>query len=189
MRSRRLLAAGHGWAIISRRMDRGAEPATLVRGLAETAARVEEVGRRLSAEQLMTSAEPGGWSPNEILWHIRATADVHGEHIRRILDEDQPRWRHVSPRARMKKARYDQLPFAESFAAFAQQRAELVALLEDVEPGAWERVALVFVPYYKSEWRLTLHKLVWGMVDHEHGHCAQMKAAAAGRSLSPGGRR
>lgn len=159
-------------------MDRTAEPAALVRSLAETTARVEAVGRRLSADQLRVSPVAGGWSPNEILWHIRATADVHGEHIRRILDEDEPRWRHVSPRARMKKARYDQLPFAESFAAFAQQRGDLVALLGSVGPEAWERVALVFVPYYKSEWRLSLQPLVWGMADHEEGHCRQMEAVA-----------
>ncbi len=110
-------------------MDLTAEPAAIVRGLAETAARVEVVWRRLLAERLRVSPVAGGWSPNEILWHIRATTDVYGEQIGRILDEDQPRWRHVSPRAGMKKARYDQLPFAESFAAFAQQRADLVALL------------------------------------------------------------
>jgi hypothetical protein len=160
-------------------MDRNAEPGELVRGLADTLARVEAVGRRLSAEQLVAAAEPGGWSPNEILWHMRATADVYGEHIARILEEDEPRWRHASPRARMKKTRYYELPFAESCAAFAQQRAELVALLGGIAPEAWQRVALVFVPYNKSEWRLTLHERVWGLADHEEGHCRQMEGVAA----------
>jgi hypothetical protein len=160
-------------------MDRSADPATLVRGLAVTLARVEAVGRGLTAERLLVAGEPGGWSPNEILWHIRATADVHGEHIARILDEDEPRWRHVSPRARMKKTRYYELPFAESLAGFAQQRTELVARLKGVPPHAWQRVALVFVPHRKSEWRLTLHALAWGLVDHEEGHCAQMEQVAA----------
>ena len=159
-------------------MDRNADPETIVRGLTETLARVEAVGRALAPEQLVEAAEPGGWSPNQILWHIRATADVHGEHLARILDEDEPRWRHVSPRARMKKTRYYELPFAESCAAFAQQRAELVARLEGVALEAWQRAALVFVPYYKSEWRLTLHRLVWGMADHEEGHCRQMEGVA-----------
>lgn len=167
-------------------MDRNADPATLVRGLAETAARVAAVGRQLPEDRLVAAAEPGGWSPNQILWHIRATADVHGEHLARILDEDEPRWRHVSPRARMKKTRYYELPFAESLAGFAQQRKELVARLKGVPPEAWERVALVFVPYYKSEWRLTLHTLVWGMVDHEEGHCRQTEGAAA-TALGKGG--
>jgi hypothetical protein len=169
-------------------MDRSAAPEAIVRGLADTLARVEAVGRGLSAEQLMASAEPGGWSPNEILWHIRATGDVHGEHIARILDEDVPRWRHVSPRARMKKARYYELPFAESLRGFAEQRAGLVARLEGALE-AWERVALVFVPHRKSEWRLTLRTLVWGMVDHEEGHCRQMEGVAAELSGLGRGRR
>jgi hypothetical protein len=160
-------------------MDRAAEPATLVRSLAKTTQRVKAVARRLSAAQLNGPLAPKTWSPNEILWHIRATADVHGEHITRILDEDTPRWRHVSPRARMKKSRYDELLFAESLAAFAQQRTDLVARLKRIEPDAWQRVALVYVPFYQREWRLTLHMLVWGMADHEEGHCAQMEVVAA----------
>jgi hypothetical protein len=161
-------------------MDRNAEPAVFVRTLADTAVRVEAVAGRLSAAQLAASPQPKGWSPNEILWHIRATADVYGEHIDRILNEDQPRWRHISPRARMKKSRYDQVPFAESFSAFAQQRAALVALLGDVAPEGWQRIALVHVPYGRErEWRLTLHERVWGMANHEKVHCAQMEDVAA----------
>jgi hypothetical protein len=70
---------------------------------------------------------------------------VYGEHINRIVTEDTPRWRHVSPRARMKKARYDQLPFDESFAAFALQRIELLGLLRSIARTTWQRVALVRV--------------------------------------------
>jgi hypothetical protein len=64
-------------------MDRDAEPSKIVRALADTTKRVEAVGRKLSAAKLRASPEPKGWSPNEILWHIRATADVQGEHITR----------------------------------------------------------------------------------------------------------
>ncbi|MEX2373239.1 MAG: DinB family protein [Dehalococcoidia bacterium] len=158
-------------------MDRAAEPATLVRSLAETTARIDAVARRLSAAQLRASPAPDGWSPNEILWHIRAVADVYGEHIGRIINEDSPRWRHVSPRARMKKARYDELPFAESFAAFAQQRADLIALLGSVGPEAWERGALVRVGQRES--RLTLQERVWRMAHHEEVHCVQMEEVGA----------
>jgi hypothetical protein len=159
-------------------VDRDAEPAAFIRSLAETPKRVGAVGRRLPAAQLSAPPAPKAWSPNEILWHIRATADVYGEHIARILDEDQPRWRHVSPRARMKKARYDELPFAESFAAFAQQRTDLLDLLGSIGPEAWQRVALVRVPWQADEWRLSLHERVWGMVNHEEIHRVQMEDVA-----------
>jgi hypothetical protein len=169
-------------------MERSATPATIIRTLAETAARAQAVAKRHPASQLMASPGPGGWSANEVLWHIRAVADVHTEHLDRILNEDTPRWRHGSPRARMKKSRYDELPFAESLAAFKRQRAELVARLKCIAPEAWQRAALVWVPHYASDWRLTLHMLAWGMADHEEGHCAQLEQVAAGE-FQPGKRK
>jgi hypothetical protein len=152
-------------------MDRTAAPEALVRALAETTTRTEAVTRRLSAVDLATGPGPGAWSPNEVLWHIRASADVYGEHVARILDEDTPVWRRVSPRARMKKSRYDQLPFAESFAAFAKQREALVALLGGVVPDAWQRFAIIHAGQRAS--RLTLRERIRGMADHEDIHCAQ----------------
>ncbi|KAA0238659.1 DinB family protein [bacterium] len=127
-------------------MDCTAEPATLIALLAETSTRVEAVARRLSAAQLTAPPTLEACPPNEILWHVRATAGVYGEHIIRIVNEDSPRWRRVSPRARMKKVRYDQLPFADSSAAFALQRTGMVALLASIAPGAWPRIALVWHP-------------------------------------------
>lgn len=158
-------------------MDATADAATLVRSLAETPVRVEGAARRLPEAQLAVAPPAGGWSPNEILWHIRASADVYGEHIARILGEDTPRWRHVSPRARMKQSRYDELPFADSFAVFARQRSELVALLGSIAPEAWQRFALVRVE--RRETRLTLYERVRGMTQHERVHCDQVDEVAA----------
>ena len=166
------------------RLDKDAKPAEILRSLADVSERIEAVGKRLSAAKLKASPEPGAWSPNEILWHVRATADVHGERIARILDEDTPRWRHASPRARMKKVNYNQLPFAESFAAFKQQRADLIGRLKKLSPTAWDRAALVYVPYYKTEVRFAVRVLAWGMADHELGHCDQIEEVAAASSKS-----
>jgi len=161
-------------------MERTADIGTLLRGLTATVARAEAVAQRLPAESLLSAPVPGAWSANDILWHIRSTADVHGEHIERILGEDEPHWRHVSPRARMKKTNYRELPFAESLAAFAGQRAALAERLSRLDPGAWQRVAVIKVAHQAGrEWRLPLRALVWGMADHEEGHCAQMEGVAA----------
>jgi hypothetical protein len=160
-------------------MDRSVAPDVLVQALAATTTRIGSAAKGLSEAQLTSPGGASSWSPNQVLWHIRATADVHGEHIHRILEEDEPRWRHVSPRARMKKARYDELPFAESFAAFAKQRRDLVQLLTGLVPDSWSRAAVVRVAHRDSDWRLTLKQQVWGMADHEEGHCAQIEALAA----------
>lgn len=155
-------------------MDRTAAPEALLRALAETTARIDAVSRRLSEAQLTESPEPEGWSLNQILWHIRSSADVYGEHITRILGEDIPRWRHVSPRARMKKTRYDQVPFSLSFAEFRAQRASLLALLGNLGPDAWQRFALVRVD--KRDRQLTLQERIWAFASHERIHCDQIEA-------------
>lgn len=156
-------------------MDAKVEPGTLVDGLENTLRGVERVGRQLPAAQLKR-APVAGWSANEILWHIRAQSDVYGEHIARILEEDEPRWRHVSPRARMKKVRYDLLEFGESAAAFRTQRIELVARLRALPEEAWERAGLVRVAHREGDWRLTLKERVQGMVSHEQSHWGQLEA-------------
>lgn len=163
-------------------MDRNATPDIFIRALAETATRVSAAADGLPSAALTAAPEPGTWSPNEVLWHIRATADVYGEQINRIVSEDEPRWRHVSPRARMKKARYDQLPIGESVAAFVRQRQALVSMLEQLPPAAWQRIAVVRVD--KREWRLSLRELVWGMANHDEVHCARIEATAS--SVSAG---
>jgi hypothetical protein len=153
-------------------MRRIGEPDELLRGLADTVRRFEAVAHRLSPERLTSSKQ--GWSPNEILWHVRAAADVYGEQVTRILEEENPRWRHVSPRARMKKSRYDQVPFEESVAAFARQRAELLGRLQPLPPEAWQRAATVKVDK-RPDWHLTLQERLWGMANHEAAHCAQVE--------------
>jgi len=141
---------------------------------------MEAASAGLSAQDLVAPPAEGEWSPNEILWHIRATGEVHEKHIRRIVSEDTPAWRHVSPRAQMKKSRYDQIPYADSYAAFAQQRAELLALLQALGPDAWKRSALVKVDHKPGEpLRLTLHAFAWGMANHEGGHCFEFERAAS----------
>jgi hypothetical protein len=168
-------------------MDRNATPSDIIRGLASTLDRIEAVSGALTAAQLRDSPDGTTWSPNQVLWHIRACADVHEEHIKRIINEHEPRWRHVSPRARMKKSRYDLLPFAESLAAFAQQRRDFVALLSGLAPEAWRRVALVKVAHRPGEdWRPSLHAHAWGMADHEAGHCRQMEEIAGRITSTPG---
>lgn len=142
--------------------------------LARTPARIESAVARLPTGPLSARSAEGEWSANEVLWHVRACADVYGEQVARIIEEDQPRWRHVSPRARMKRIRYDELPFADSFAAFQQQRIELVERLERLPTEAWQRFA--FVRTEKGESMLTLQQRVSGMAVHEAIHCDQFEA-------------
>ena len=111
--------------------------------LRTTVPRLEQLSSGVPAARLLTSPEPDAWSANDILAHLRASHDVLGGSILRILREDTPAWRRLSPRAWMRKADYLTWAFEPAFAAFSQQRAELLTVLDPLEPDAWERVARV----------------------------------------------
>ena len=61
-----------------------------------------------------------------MLAHLRASHDVLGGSILRILREDTPSWRRLSPRAWMRKTDYPTWAFEPAFAAFTAQRTELL---------------------------------------------------------------
>jgi hypothetical protein len=86
---------------------------------------------------------PNEWSANDVLAHLRSCADVWGGCIRTLLDQDKPKFRAVSPRAWIKRTNYRELQFRLSFRAFAEQRADLLRLLEPSPRNAWSRTATV----------------------------------------------
>ena len=118
-------------------------PRHVIELLAATPPRIGTLAAQLAPDQLLAAPAPGEWSVNELVAHLRANADVWGGHIERILGEDRPTWRRVSPRAWLRKTDYAAWPFPASFEAYAAQRADLLAVLEPLAPEAWERVAVV----------------------------------------------
>ena len=113
--------------------------------LPATVPRVASLTDGLSGAQLVARPEPAEWSANELLAHIRAAQDVLGTNIIRILREDRPTWKRLSPRERQRKGGYNDWAFGAGFEAFATGRAELLAVLEPVPAADWERVAVVAV--------------------------------------------
>lgn len=111
--------------------------------LPETPGRFAALTEALAPAQLHRAPEPGSWSVNDVLAHLRACHDVLGGNVLRILAEDTPTWKGMSPRAWLMKTDYPEWEFAPAFAAFATQRAELLAVLEPLPPEGWERIALV----------------------------------------------
>jgi hypothetical protein len=140
--------------------------------LSETPRRIEAFTAGMSEQQLHAGPEPGEWSVNEVLAHLRSCADIWGDGIRTIIDEDRPTIRAVSPRTWIKRTKYPELQFRPSLRAFAAQRTELLALLPE-KSAAWERTATVTgagapvdksVLYYAER-----------MARHERVHLAQVK--------------
>jgi hypothetical protein len=148
-------------------------PPEVIAVLSVTPHRIGTLSADLSADRLLMAPAPGEWSVNELLAHLRANADVWGGHIDRILREDRPTWRRVSPRAWLRKTDYATWPFPASLEAFATQRADLLAVLEPLTPASWERIAVV----RESSGRVVERSVIFyatSLADHEHEHLAQM---------------
>ena len=145
--------------------------------LVETPVRLAALTGGLAPNQLHSAPNPGEWSANEVLAHLRACADVWGKCIAEILSEDRPTIKAVNPRTWIKKTDYLEQEFQPSLQAFAAQRADLLAVLEPLAPEGWSRAAtvtgagkpLVRIVYTYAEW----------LAIHERPHVKQIGRIAA----------
>lgn len=138
--------------------------------LPETPGRLSSLTDGLTDAQLHAAPEPGAWSVNDVLAHLRACNDVLGGNVRRILDEDGPAWRGMSPRTWQARSGYHDWTFREAFEAFTAQRAKLLAALDGVPPSAWEeRTATVSVPPNKTFHYSARYYGSW-LASHERAH-------------------
>lgn len=142
--------------------------------LRDTPIRLAALTADLSPEVLQMRPGPEEWSVNEVLAHLCACADVWGDSIRRILSEDQPTWRAVSPRTWIKRTDYPERDFRSLLATFMRQRADLLAVLDPLPLDAWERSALVS----KSGKTLERTALSYAeqLIAHEKPHIEQIES-------------
>ena len=130
----------------------------------------------LREDQLHAAPNPGEWSANAVLAHLRSCADVWGSCMETILTQDRPTIRAMNPRTWMEKTDYLEQDFVPSLQAFSTQRTQLLARLEPLTPEQWSRSATVTgagktlersVRFY-AEWLAT----------HERPHVKQMERIA-----------
>lgn len=142
--------------------------------LPATVPRVAELLDGLTEAQLATAPEPGEWSATILFAHLRAAQDVLGANIRRIIDEDRPAWKRLSPRAWQRTSGYDEWAFGDAFEAFSNSRAQLLAVLAPLGPDAWERVAVVTVAPNRSIEQTARFFGDW-LARHEREHLTQLE--------------
>jgi hypothetical protein len=139
--------------------------------LADAPQRITVSTAGLSPTQLRTNPSPDEWSGVDLLAHLRSCSDVWGGCMAKIVAEDKPTFRAISPRTWIKRTDYLDLEFQPSFQAFTAQRTALVAFLEALPPAAWSRTATV-----KAVGRLrerTVHFYAQMLADHELQHLNQ----------------
>ena len=145
----------------------------IVRILTTTVPRLQEMIEGVPQTRLYAVTEYG-WSVNDQLAHLRACHDVLGGNMLRIVREDHPAWKAMSPRTWQKQTDYFDWKFAPAFEAFRAKRAELLEVLEELSPRAWERTATVAVPPNKTFQYSTRYYGDW-MARHERGHLGHIR--------------
>lgn len=130
------------------------------------------LGALLSDQELLMVPTGDEWSVNDVLAHLRACADVWGGYILRILAEDTPTIRAVSPRTWATRKSFPKLAFRASLDAYRMQRAELVAVLRALQPQAWARTANVLKG--AKTHRFSVETYVGMLVSHERAHVEQL---------------
>ena len=114
-----------------------------------------------------TPDEP--WSVNDILAHIRASADMREKYVGDMAAGTRATLRYESPRGWIRKTDYLGLPFVDSFAAFRAHRSAWLEHLEALTPADWERGALI------RDRPETIRSYVRSLIDHELLHCEQIE--------------
>lgn len=142
----------------------------ILRLLAETPRRIAATTGLTNTEQLHHRPDAKTWSANDILAHLLACADVWGETIVAMLQEDDPTLKHVSPREWLKKTDYPARSFHELFQSFVDQRRQLLQTLHDLEFNQWSRGAMI-----KGR-RHTIFSQARRMALHEVTHCEQLES-------------
>lgn len=139
----------------------------------------------LEPVQLHTAPQPGEWSANDVLAHLRACADVWGGYIAAMLAQDRPALITTNPRTWITKTDYPQQPFRASLRAFTAQRIDLVAGLADLHPDSWSRTAIMKGAGKPIE--RSVFSYARNMAVHERSHLKQIGrlAAATKNSLTP----
>jgi len=144
--------------------------------LADTPSRIAGLTTGLAPAQLRTPPDPDQWSANDVLAHLRSCADVWGNYIAVILAQDAPTYRAVNPTTWIKSTDYPEQEFRPSLQAFAAQRTDLLAVLEQLSPEDWSRTATV-TGSGKPRVR-TLYTYGQWLANHERSHMKQIERIA-----------
>jgi uncharacterized damage-inducible protein DinB len=147
----------------------------LVAPLAATPDLVAALAAGLDADTLGRRPAPEEWSMKEVLAHLmELDSRLFLPRFRLMGTEDAPRFQAFDPVAWAAERDRREGRFEDDLATFRRARAETLAYLATLPPGAAERPGLsgFFGP-------LTLAQYVTHMADHDLEHLAQMRACRA----------
>ena len=149
----------------------------ILSALTEAPARIADLTNDLTEAQLHAAPAEGQWSANEVLAHLRSCADVWGNCIVTILNQDMPTIRAMDPRTWTKRTNYPDLEFRLSLEAYTIQRTGLLDVLKPLGPESWLRLATVVGA--GSPLQRTVHFYAQWLAQHERSHLKQIMKIVA----------
>lgn len=145
-----------------------------IEALADTPVRILKATENAPPSSLHLTSDKETWSVNDVLAHLRTCADIWGGSIEKMIAQDHPTFRYVSPRTWMRKTDYSDLPFTVNLEAFVSQRTKLLDLLRGLPADGWSRGA-TFTATTRGREQTVLSYAV-RLAQHEDGHCVQIEA-------------
>lgn len=137
--------------------------------------RIREATHGVRTAQLHVRTDKEPWSISDILIHVQACSDVWGETIMKMLTEDNPIQRYKSPRAFMKRPRYQNREFAAALESYTQEREKLLKVLMNLDEAVWSRPG-TYTGTTSRHRDQTVLSLVKCMVNHEQPHLDQIES-------------
>lgn len=158
---------------LPRLANRVAEIDRVLTVLASTPRQIAGIARGHDERQLHRKPAPQAWSARDIVAHLRACAEVWGRGIERMIADDHPTIRYVSPRGWIKKTDYLEQDFKTSLRSFSASRTALLETLRALDATDWHRGATF------SGTTMGRDASVLGyakrIAEHEVGHLAQLR--------------
>lgn len=149
----------------------------VVQTLKDTPPTIERLILACSEQQLRRTPANDAWSVHEIVAHLRACAEVWGRSIRRMIADDVPTIRYVSPRGWIKKTDFLELNFSDLLKAFTAERVALLDVLTTLDAPDWLRSA-TFTGTTAGR-HMTVLQYAQRIADHETKHLDQIARTIA----------
>lgn len=121
--------------------------------------------------ELDQRAEPGAWSPREIVHHLADSEMTAAIRLRLLVAEEAPTLIGYDQEAFVDRL-YPDRPIAPSLAAFVAAREATLPILRRLTGADWQRTGTHSETgtYSVEDWLRTY-------ADHAHGHAAQIREA------------
>lgn len=144
------------------------------------AADVRRLTSGLDEAQLTRRTVPGKWSLKELVGHLWRVQQLLVDRIDAMLHEDNPRFAKYAPEDDAEFEGLVERPFAETLAAFVNDRERLISRLERLPAADWDRPG-----YHPTFPFFDVYFTVEYLALHEAHHIFQMLERRARLSAIP----